>query len=677
MGLRDLLRVTLIVPEHRLTEVIKELYSFEWFHVEEKDYGLDEKIRRSYDVLKKLGTELDALISSLNISVEDGIINQLIRGYRIRKEKLEINEVEELIMKIEREAQPIIQEARESLEKARRLREELKQVETLISSLRLLRDFDIDPEKLRRLKRFYAVFTVVERRSIEEIKRSIPTSSIIDVPLEKNLTALLIISLREDEERVDRVLRGFGVKPFTIPSDLPQSINEAYNVLVARREEVEEELGRAEGNIMKIRSQLGDKIVALREGVQVAEDVLHKLGGSGGLKRFRIINGYVPKDLVEKFRSEFGGRYGVFFEEIGGGGHEAPTLLNNKGIIKSFENITSIQGFPRSDEIDPTPYVALFFSIFYGIMFADLGQGLILALFGLFMFKRVEGNLREWAKLLTILGVSSAIGGFIIGEAFGFKVHFPFPKPELIHLVEKHDGATRFNMDDVLKLIQFTLFLGTIHLTIGYILSFRKTLKHREYVEAFAAKLPTITMYIFGILFAFCFFGAGGDLGSILSSDNLVPYIGVPTRVLAPIVIGGAALSISILVLGRPIIEGFVKKKREEFIPLMGGGLLELLENIIHFMSNTLSYVRLTVLLLVHTALLMLLNASWSMLGWNSLPILVIGNLGIMALEGLMVFIQALRLHLYEFFTKFYQGEGIPFRKIKPETRHVEILFKR
>ncbi|MCX8192364.1 MAG: hypothetical protein N3G77_00960 [Nitrososphaeria archaeon] len=677
MGLRDLTRVTLIVPEHRLSDVIKELYSFEWFHVEEEDGELDEKISKAYDVLKKLSVELDALISSLNISVEKGIIDQLVKGYQIRKEKIEISEVEELIKKLESEAQPIIQEAKESLEKSKKLREELRQVEIMLSSLRLLKDFNIDPARLKMLKRFYGVFTVIEGRSVEEVKRSLPTSSIVDIPLEKNLTALLIVSLREDEERVDRVLRGFGIKPFTIPPDLPQNINEAYNLLVEKRRNIEEELERAEKNIVKIKDQLGGKIVAMREAIQVVGELLHNLGVKGRLKRFRIIHGYIPEDFVDRFRVEFGERYGVFFGGEESEEREAPTLLNNKGVVKSFENITSIQGVPRSDELDPTPYVAVFFSIFYGIMFADLGQGLVIALFGLFMYKRVAGNLKEWAKLLTLLGISSAIAGFILGEAFGFKVYFPFPKPEVIHLVEKHGEATRFDMNEVLKLIQFTLFLGATHLTIGYTLSFKKALKHREYVEAFTAKLPTITMYIFGILFAFCFFGAGGDLGGITSSENPVPYLGIPTKDLAPIVLGGALLSIFTLILGRPIIEAFVEKKREKFTPLIGEGLLELLENIIHFMSNTLSYVRLTVLLLVHTALLMLLNASWHLLGWSSLPILIIGNLGIMALEGLMVFIQALRLHLYEFFTKFYEGGGIPFKKIKPDTSYVEIMFKK
>lgn len=678
MGLTELVKTVLVVPEHRLTEVIRELYDFEWFHAEEAEAGLDEKISRAYDVLRRLSLELDTLISSLNISVEAGIINQLVKNYRVYRERIEVEDVEELISKLKSDAEPLIREARESMESQRRMREELKQIETLHSTLKTLLDFNIDPSRLQKIKRFHAVFTVIESRSVDEIKKSLPTSHIIDSPIGKNYSALLVISLREEEERVDRVLRGFGVKPFTIPPDLPQNINEAYNLIVERQKKLEEDLKKAEESLVKIREKSGPRITALREAVQVVGELLDRLGRKSGLKRFKLINGYIPRDMKKEFESRFGERYGVFFEEEDGGhGHHSPTLLNNKGVVKSFENITLIQGYPRSDEVDPTPYITVFFSIFYGIMFADLGQGLVLALFGLFMHRRVsEESLRQWARLLAILGISAAVAGFILGEAFGFKIHFPFPKPEVLHLVEEHGEGTQFNMVEVLKLIQFTLFLGAIHLTTGYTLSFKKTLKHREYIEAFTAKLPTITMYIFGILFALCFFGAGGDMSGIMSSENPVPYLGIPTKNIAPIAVGGAVSSIFIIILGRGIIEG-VFKKRGGIVGLIGGGLLEVLENIIHFMSNSLSYVRITVLLLVHSALLMLLNASWHALGWNSLPILIIGNLGIMALEGLMVFIQALRLHLYEFFTKFYEGTGTPFKKIKPSTSYVEIVFKK
>lgn len=676
MGLSELVKVSLVVPGHRLPEAIKELYRFEWFHVEERGGGLDERVNGAFRRLKRLGLDLDQIISSLGISGEQGVIDQLLHGYRVRRERIEIGEVEELVERLEAEAGPLVKEAKELMEAERKLREELGRLQTLFSTVQLIRDFGIDLSALKRLRRLYAVFTVVAARDVDEIRKSLPAASILEAPVGKNLSALLIVSLREEGERVDRVLRGFGAKPFTIPPEFPQSIPEAYRVLKERVDEAEGELARAERGLEELKEKAGLRLVAFREAARVAEELLRRLGARGELKRFRVINGFIPAERRREFEERFGGKYGVFFEELGHGGHEAPALLNNKGIVRSFENVTAIQGYPRYDEVDPTPYVAIFFTIFYGVMFADLGQGLVLAAFGLFMLRRVGGNLREWAKLLAILGFSAAITGFILGEAFGFRVHFPFPKPEVLRLVEEHGESAQFNMHEVIKLMQFTLFLGALHLILGYLLSFRKALKHRDYIEAFIAKLPTVTMYVFGILFALCFFGAGGDLTNIMGVEGLVPYLGVPTKSLAPVAVGGVLASMFFLIFGRAAAGALGRGHGGGFVALIGEGLLEVLENIIHFMSNSLSYVRLTILLLVHAALLMLLNASWSALGLASLPILVIGNIGIMALEGMMVFIQALRLHLYEFFTKFYEGTGTPFRKIKSETSRVEIEFK-
>jgi len=329
---------------------------------------------------------------------------------------------------------------------------------------------------------------------------------------------------------------------------------------------------------------------------------------------------------------------------------------------------------PGHGEIDPTPFVALFFSIFYGIMFADFGQGLVLMIFGLFMRMRTKGRLRDWGTLLAVLGLSSSIAGFLLGECFGFKLsNWGIASPELVHLVEEHAGVKELNLAAVQKLLQFTIMLGIMHLTLGYSLSAYRHIRNREYLEALTSKIPTILMYIFGVLFALAFFGAGG-ISQMLTSQNPAPFIGLPSSLVGTIGMGGGIACIFVLILGRPIANMLTRKGG--FVGAAGMGLLEVLENIIHFLSNTISYARLTILLIVHVALLMLLNNVWYALGLLSLPILIIGNLGIMALEGLIVFIQSLRLHLYEFFTKFFEGNGKPFKGLRSETTYVDIKIK-
>ncbi len=672
MGVSRLLKVSVIVPGHRVEEAVREIYGFEWFHAEGGG-EVDERLRDGYERVRRIGVELDALIRELGVEESQGVIDQILRGYRVEKETLEAEELRELVEDLEGRVRPILEEAGRLRRELRNARDTLSELKPLHQALRLLRDTGIDLKALQEFRRFYVTLALVQKRDLEEIRRSLPEAGVSYVDVGEGFAALLIASRREDRFRVERVLHGFGVRPFQIPSQYPQNLQEAYRVVEERLREAEARVAEAEKKLDELRVKYGGKLLSYREAAKILEEIFRRLGASGGFKRFKIISGYIPEEMGEEFRRRFDGKYAVFMEKPGHGGHhghsDAPTLLNNKGVVKGFEKITEIQGIPSYGEPDPTPIVSIFFSIFYGIMFADLGQGLVIAIFGYIMYRRVSERLKEWAKLLTILGVASAIGGFLLGEAFGFKVGKLIGSPEVLHLVADHE----FEMKEVLKLMQFTFFMGIIHLILGYVLGFRKALGHDK-VEAFLVKLPTITMYIFGILFALSFLGAG-DMAGIMTSENPVPLLGIPVKTLGPIAIGGVVASLLVLVLGRAVA-AVIGKIRGTLIGYLGMGLLEVLENIIHFMSNTLSYVRLTVLLLVHVALLMLLNTTWDALGPASIPILIIGNLGIMALEGMMAFIQALRLHLYEFFTKFYEGAGRPFQKIKPDTVRVEIRFR-
>ena len=107
-------------------------------------------------------------------------------------------------------------------------------------------------------------------------------------------------------------------------------------------------------------------------------------------------------------------------------------------------------------------------------------------------------------------------------------------------------------------------------------------------------------------------------------------------------------------------------------------GIIEILIKIAEFVANTISYARLAILLFVHAALLLALNKIYYAYAGSPyifvLP-LVIFNILIIVFEGLMVYIQDMRLHLYEWFTKFYSGEGIPFKRILPERERIRIKW--
>ncbi|MEM2041941.1 MAG: V-type ATPase 116kDa subunit family protein, partial [Nitrososphaerota archaeon] len=285
------------------------------------------------------------------------------------------------------------------------------------------------------------------------------------------------------------------------------------------------------------------------------------------------------------------------------------------------------------------------------------------------------GYLRVWGKLLLLLGISAAAVGFAIQEAFGFGIYNLTGLKPVIELVEHHGEAKVLSQHAVLTLFSFAPLLGFVHITLGMLLGAVKYAKAGELGEAIFSKGVSIAMYVFGLLFAIAFIGAGGFDKMFVSQDP-APLIGVPIAQLGTISVYGVLASLVLLVLGRPISGALGIGHRTSIVAGIGAGLLEVLENIIHFMSNTLSYLRVPILMVIHVALMMLVNAAWEGLSWASLPILFIGNVGIMALEGTLAFIQALRLHLYEFFSKFYEGTGSPFRPLRLESRLLRLVFR-
>ncbi|MEM3095638.1 MAG: V-type ATPase 116kDa subunit family protein [Nitrososphaerota archaeon] len=676
MGLSPVLDVALIAPRHKAESVLKELFIFGDFHATPGNGSKDPTLHQLEHRAEIGAVNTQVLIQELGVKDQVGVMDQLFGKNPPVQETFTAHDVRGLLDRLDGQLGPLKEKCEHLLQEKKSLEEKINELSNIRDALQLLSGMRFDISLLRSLRRFYVFLGVVTASEMAEARGAIPDVAIVESPLSRSNILMLVVAEKGAGEGVDRVLKSLGLKMLTIPEDLPQIPGEAYEMLVERVEGLRRRLTEVEKMLEEVRESQGGMLVALRDSYEIVRQALHRIGG-GGLKLFTVIRGYIPAEKEKTFLETFRHQYPVYLSTPEGRHHgvDRPALMRNRGISAAFEKITLIQGAPRATEVDPTPYVAFFFSIFYGIMFADMGQGAVILAFSLFMLKRVRGDLRKWAVILATLGTASTITGFLIGEAFGFKVGEAVYSPQLIHLVEEHDGAKGFVISEVQRLLIFTIFLGVLHIITGYILGIVKLAREREWSEALFVKLPTLTMYIFGILFGFAFFGAGGDISSILTSTSTAPLIGLPTNLVGSIGVYGAVASIVVLMIGR-LVAGLAGLGHSvSVIASVGQGLLEVLENIIHFLSNTISYSRLTILLIVHTALLVLLNSAWEALGVVSLPLMVIGNIGIILLEGMMVFIQSMRLHIYEFFSKFYEGTGEPFRSINNETPFAKIKF--
>ena len=684
MGLAKLSKVTMLVPRKDLDITLRNISEFEWFHPSPIESAFsDPKMEDIGGKSFKLFAELDELTTSLGVQLEPGVIEILKKGYNIVQEERNAEDWSDFIHKVEKEARPIISNLRNTVDSTNNLKKNVSDDKSLKAALLMLSNYSINLESINRFNRIHAVFAIATSKDVNEIRKSLPDEVLIESYLTKVESAILLIGPKSESDRINKALRSFEVRPFSIPIDLPQNPAKAYQVVNKRLIELEEELSRKLNELKTISTENSPKLLSLRESSLIAYKVTGAIKKTGDLKRFAIIQGYIPKNQEADFYSKC--NLGITFSEEPNGQEETPSLLTNKGAIKSFQNITLTQGPPMQGETDPTPLITFVFPIFYGMMFGDFGQGMLLFLLGTLLKIRGSPALKSWGTILMAAGGAAAIMGLLVGEAFG--IHLGtlsgvgefFSQIQILKLTEHG----QFNQETVTILLTTSIVIGVIHITIGLILDIVKGLREKSKLALLTLKIPSLILYIFGVGFSMSFIAAGFSFEALWSSTNRVPLISdivgypIAANSLAMITLPIAILGAGWIIIGKPI-EGILDKNHKEkespFMALIFG-VVEFLLRMVEFLANTISYARLGILLLVHAALMFTVSMTLSS-GPAMLPLWIVGNLGVMALEGLIVYIQDIRLHLYEWFTKFYEGTGMSFTKIVPQTMYIKIKWQ-
>lgn len=325
-----------------------------------------------------------------------------------------------------------------------------------------------------------------------------------------------------------------------------------------------------------------------------------------------------------------------------------PTKLKNPKIFKPFEMYIKMYGLPDYHEIDPTIFVALTYSFIFGIMFGDVGQGLLLAVGGFLLYKLKKMDL---AAIIGTAGIFSTFFGFMFGSIFGFEdiIDAVWLRPsEAMTLVP---GLGNMNTVFVAAIV-FGMFLILITM-IFHIINAVKV----KNVEGIWFDQNSVCGLVFYGVLTLCAL-------LYLTGNALPATIVLAVMFLVPLVIIMLKEPITRLAEKKtPAIEG---SKPMFFVQ----SFFELFEIMLSFLSNTLSFVRIGAFAVSHAAMmgvvLMLAGAeSGGNINWL---IIVLGNAFVCAMEGLIVGIQVLRLEYYEMFSRFYKGSGKEFR---PFLKHI------
>ena len=698
MGTADLKLGTIVLPRSESPQAISRLTEFEWFH--KIDSASDQVTPEIDDLLleaQKTFQSIDDVIKGMGIPLTVGIMEILFKGTVIKKKNYEIDEIEHMIDDLRKTAPSIIEKPAHLLEDAQNTRLAIEEYKSLKDTLEVIRKMKIDLTGFGLMRYFFTNLFVINSADYEEISRSLEDITIYKYDLEsKDKSALLIISDIEDSEKVFKILRSFNSNSFKIPEGFPQIPSEAYELAESKIKELTTKQASISKELLGFKKKIRHDILAIHEKALVAKDVLEMLRKPGGTKHFAVIQGYIPKRMETKFKDSTKQWMSVI-EDVTDPKlvDELPTLFENKKFVRTFEVITKSQGIPKKGEPDPTPMIALMWPIFYGLMFADMGHGLLLMGLGLLFKVKGQGDLARWGMLIAISGASAAIAGVGTGEMFGYHISHMGPFEGLlaeggalypVSWIVGILSVAELTFDQVINILKVSLFIGIVHLVWAMVLRIRRLAQEGHKLVMFTEAIPNITLYGGIVVVMMCAIGSQYDVMNMYSRAHTeaVPWVTIflgdwaqvwiVTRIAVIIVIASMVLM---------MVGGILHAKKH---PESGGDpasvLMEvLLGKTVESLAHTISYARLGIMLLVHAALLMTVNNAFASLGGSesggAMAMIIGGNLGIMMIEGLIVYIQSLRLHLYEFFTKWYVGGSQPFRQIRPELIYNQFIWKK
>ncbi len=700
MGLAKLMKATIILPRIETQEAISRLAALEWFH---PLHNTSEYINPYYDDLltkaQRLYQDIDEVVKVLGIPQETGVMATMFKGAPKGKHDYAAEDIQGFIADLEDQSKQLLEGPKKVIEERNKIERQLEEYRNLEAVIGMASTLNLNLDAFGKLRNFFAGLFVVDSKDESEIRKSLEDLAIYSTKLNENKTSLTIIGSSEDSERVLKVLRSFGVNPLQIPSTMPQNPSEAYSLAKAKVKELETRSEQIDKDLEKIKQSNLTKLLSLQEAARVAKDVLEITRKPGGTKNFAVIEGYIPHEMGGKFK-KLTSNYVSVIEDVnlttdshqgeGSKQEPLPTLITNKKYTRNFQVITETQGLPRYGEVDPTPIIAFVWPTFYGLMFADFGHGLLLFGLGALFRYRGNGRLRVWGTLIMASGLAAAIGGLGTGEAFGF--HFeeisilaPLKEIPVLGNLMGLLSVSELSFEQVLKILEVSVAVGVVHLLLAFFLRLRASLKQGNKLMVYTHDIPAIIQYLAVVSLILAAIGSQYDIiGMFLSWNHNEPVpwltvlfgdwvtVNLVAKAMPPVIIACIAIA---------IIGGMKEQKhaiahgREP----EGGGIVGLIVETmmvrtIEMLANTISYSRLGIMLLVHSALLVTVINSYEHGG--GLAILIGGNIGIMMIEGLIVYIQTIRLHLYEWFPKWYKSDGVQFKKLVPQMLYTNLVWK-
>jgi len=407
--------------------------------------------------------------------------------------------------------------------------------------------------------------------------------------------------------------------------------------------EAETKLGKTYESLLTLR-----KIVEIEK--QVAEEQKKFVRSAKTIYFEAWVPEYNVKEATERIMQVTGGT-SIVTDEPPAPDEKVPAILKPvPSYLIAFEKLVYSFGFPSSGDINPIRVLAITFPILFGIMFADVGQGAIFVIMGIILTllrRRVKleevGDIIQYllisGEMFVFLGISAIFFGFVFGEFFG--------PSGLIHPISLGKIGPFYiggfePTHEPMKMLKFAILVGAIHISLGLVFRFINEIRHKHYK---LSPIPICWLWLLiGSLYMWAYWRGISNISKWFADGSLM---------LAGLII----LPLALILVFTGIAEGFME------------GVGFSVEVFAETLSHSMSYSRLMALGLIHSAMnylfLVLAGVEHGHFPLESIPLIAIGTILVMIIEGLVVFVHTLRLHWVEWFSKFHTGEGIPFKPFR------------
>ena len=651
--------VELIVPSKDLLAVTKVLGNRGVFHQIDSTYlGLEnlgpntwQERAAAYSTLER---RIQTLMQNLNLREE----------FSGRAEFDTVAELEPLQAAVDR----IEDEVKTTSDQLSEEKKRLEQLESQLHQLEPIADAHVDVGALRQSHYLYSVLGILPAENVSRLQTSLSRvpHAFFTLREDPKRPVVWLLGPRSNADVLERAVKSAYLNPLILPEEYqgtPAQINEALRKAIEASKQKISELNATLARLAETHKQ---ELQKLFWDAHISRVVADAIARYGQLRHTYVVVGWVPSADLEALTQrlkQVSKEILIEARPVGPGEHRSnvPVALRNPGPLSPFELLVNTYARPRYEEIDPTALVSVTFPLLYGAMFGDVGHGLVLAAIGWFLSRR-----STLGGLLVACGLSGMIFGFLYGSVFGFEEILPH-----------HPLFGRFFMlspiHDVLDILRLAIGVGIVLLILAHLVNLYNAARAKDWGRFFfdSNGLAGLVLYLSFLVLL------GSVAAKMFTGDTFLPAILLTVGRNGAVVTIAQILFVICLFLAVIFSHPLQHWMETGHFEIEGGGVMfavqsaaEVLEKFISMLSNTLSYVRVGAFAIVHAgftgavfviARLLSGGAEGGFAYWATV---VLGNLFVIGLEGFIVTIQTMRLHYYEFFSKFFRGGGSAYEPL-------------